>query len=40
LLTALPPAPPTPHTTMRALSSRIPVMSVIVAPRLLRRAAE
>jgi hypothetical protein len=40
LLTALPPAPPTPHTTMRALNSRIPVTSVIVAPRLLRQAAE
>jgi hypothetical protein len=39
-LTALPPAPPTPHTMMRALNSRMSVMPVIVAPRLLRDAAE
>src|SRR5262245_17035874 len=30
LLTALPPAPPTPNTTMRAFISRISVMSVIL----------
>ena len=37
LLTALPPAPPTPNTIMRAFISRISVMSVIFASRLLRR---
>jgi hypothetical protein len=40
LLTALPPAPPTPHTMMRAFNSWISVMPAIVAPRLLRDAAE
>src|SRR6266404_1789063 len=39
LLTALPPAPPTPNTIMRAFISRISVMSVIFASRLLRRIA-
>src|SRR6266403_3945275 len=38
LLTALPPAPPTPNTIMRAFISRISVMSVIFASRLLRQA--
>ena len=40
LLTALPPAPPTPNTIMRAFISRISVMPVIFAPRLLHQAAE
>ena len=39
LLTALPPAPPTPHTIMRAFNSRISVLDIL-APRLLRDAAE
>src|SRR5260370_30136709 len=38
LLTALPPAPPTPNTIMRAFISRISVMLVIFASRLLRQA--
>src|SRR5258707_5735672 len=37
LLTALPPAPPTPNTIMRAFISRISVMLVIFASRLLRQ---
>jgi hypothetical protein len=40
LLTALPPAPPTPNTIMRAFISRISVMLVIFASRLLRQAGE
>src|ERR1700722_7458660 len=38
LLTALPPAPPTPNTTMRAFISRISVMLVISASRFVRQA--
>jgi hypothetical protein len=38
LLTALPPAPPTPNTIMRAFISRISVMLVIFASRFLRQA--
>src|SRR5262245_3544581 len=38
LLTALPPAPPTPNTVRRAFISRISVMLVIVASRLLEQA--
>src|SRR3984893_14293385 len=38
LLTALPPAPPTPNTIMRAFISRISVMLVISASRFVRQA--
>src|SRR5260370_17603608 len=38
LLTALPPAPPTPKTIMRAFISRISVMLVISASRFVRQA--
>src|ERR1700730_11113829 len=38
LLTALPPAPPTPNTMMRAFISRISVMLVISASRFVRQA--
>src|SRR5450759_1294616 len=38
LLTALPPAPPTPNTIMRAFISRMSVMLVMFASRLLEQA--